>query len=82
MAISIKQFNDKWRMSIEREEWEFADRKEFDKALKAILDLKEKHGQLNAVRPLQPETLVGLQGATLRPVRMMSPHGAGGDIEE
>ena len=43
--IKIKQYNQKWRIGVE-EELEFESKEEFDKNLKAILDLKEKFGRL------------------------------------
>jgi len=47
MAIKIKQHAEKWRIEIEREEWEFDSRKDLDDNLKKILDIKEKKGRIN-----------------------------------
>jgi len=46
MAITIKQHGDAWRITIEREEWEFSSRKDLDDNLKKILDIKEKKGRI------------------------------------
>ena len=46
MAINIKQYQDKWRIEIEREEWEFESRKDLDDNLKKILDIKENKGRI------------------------------------
>lgn len=44
--IKIKQNNQKWRIEIQEEEWQFESREEFESALKTLLDLKEINGQL------------------------------------
>lgn len=46
MAIKIKQNNQNWRLNIEDEEWAFESRKEMESALKILLDLKEKKGNI------------------------------------
>jgi len=46
MGIKIKQTNQKWRLCIEDEEWEFATRKEMEVGLKTLLDMKEKKGNI------------------------------------
>lgn len=46
MAIEIKQYNKKWRIEIQSEEWEFENRISMEKGLKILLDLKEKRGQV------------------------------------
>jgi len=45
--IQIKQREDKWRLKIVEEEWEFNNKKDFDDSLKKILELKSKYGRLN-----------------------------------
>jgi hypothetical protein len=44
--IKIKQHQQKWRISIENEEFEFSTRKEMEAILKLLLDTKEKSGNL------------------------------------
>jgi len=46
MAIKIKLNQEKWRIEIDSEEWEFEDRKDFDTNLKILLDLKQNNGRL------------------------------------
>lgn len=46
MALSIKQHGSKWRIAIDHEEWELDSRADLDSAIKTLLDLKEKKGQL------------------------------------
>ena len=46
MALSIKQYNGKWRIAISNEEWEFKDLKEFKENLNKIIDLKDKFGHI------------------------------------
>lgn len=48
MAIKIKQNNQKWRLNIEDEEWEFETRAEMEKGLKILLDLKERKGNIKS----------------------------------
>jgi len=45
--ITIKQKKDTWRLIVSNEEWEFKSRKELEKVLEELLDLKEGYGQLN-----------------------------------
>jgi len=44
--ILIKQFEKKWRLKIENEEWEFKSLKELKKILGELLNYKEKNGQI------------------------------------
>lgn len=46
MAIEIKMRNDKWRIKIKEEEWEFNEN-EFNEELYKILSLKKKYGRIN-----------------------------------
>lgn len=46
MALTIKQYGKKWRLSIDHEEWELDSREDLENAVKTLLDLKEKKGQL------------------------------------
>jgi len=45
MALSIKQHQEKWKLSISDEVWGFENRKEMEKVLGEILDMKEKYGK-------------------------------------
>ena len=47
MGITIKQREEKWRVEIREESWEFPTREDLDKALKTLLDLKQKNGRVN-----------------------------------
>jgi len=44
--IKIKQHQQKWRIEIGDEIWEFPTRKEFEDFLKKLIDMKEKYGHL------------------------------------
>ena len=44
--LQIKQFNNKFRLIISNEEWEFKDLKEFKENLNKIIDLKDKFGHI------------------------------------
>jgi hypothetical protein len=46
MGITITQRGEKWRMRIQDEVWEFENKETFEKHLKEVLDLKEKHGRI------------------------------------
>lgn len=46
MSIVIRQRNQKWRLEIREEEFEFENRSEMEMALKDILEMKEKRGQI------------------------------------
>lgn len=46
MAITIKLHGEDWRICIEGEEWKFNDRKDLEKTLSILLDLKDKKGRL------------------------------------
>jgi len=47
MAIKIKQYEKKWRIEIEREEWEFENRADVDYYIKLLLGIKEDYGRIN-----------------------------------
>lgn len=88
MAITLRQFNDKWRINVDGESWEFPDRKSLDAALKKLLDLKVTNGQLfqaqkTPVAQFPPHKEEGeLIGGTIRPLKNSKHWGAGGDSEE
>ncbi len=44
--LEIKQRRDKWRLTIEEEEWEVKDKKELKEVINILIDLKSKYGQL------------------------------------
>ena len=46
MGITIKQHNEKWKLFIENEEWQFDDRKSMENAIKVLLDIKERNGRI------------------------------------
>ena len=46
MGIILKQHQGKWKIEIEHEEWEFMTKTDFDKALKDILEIKDKNGRI------------------------------------
>lgn len=41
--IQIKQTNNCWRLKLIEEEWEFSNKADFEKELKYLIDLKDKH---------------------------------------
>lgn len=45
--IEIKQQEGKWRIKITNEEWEFQTFEESRKEITKLLDMKNKHGQIN-----------------------------------
>ena len=44
--IVITQNNQKWRISLKDEVWEFETKKDFNKSLNDIIDMKEAFGNL------------------------------------
>jgi hypothetical protein len=46
MAIKLKQRDKEWRIEIDDEEWKCNDRKDMERILKVLLDLKETKGKL------------------------------------
>ena len=46
MAIRIIQVQEKWRIEIEKEEWEFPDRATMEAELKRLFDLKDTFGKI------------------------------------
>jgi hypothetical protein len=44
--ISIKQRQDKWRMEIKEEEFEFENKEELLKQITSFLELKNKYGKI------------------------------------
>ena len=46
MGIKIKQQQEKWRLELDNEEWQFDNRKDMEDGLKILLDLKEKKGRI------------------------------------
>ena len=47
MSIKIKQQNQKWVLELNEEVWEFDNKREMEYALRQLLDLKERKGNLN-----------------------------------
>jgi hypothetical protein len=46
MSINIKRRNQKWRLEMREEVWEFQTQEEFEKHLKYLVDLKTQYGNL------------------------------------
>jgi hypothetical protein len=46
MTIKISMAQEKWRIEINEEVWEFPDKEEFGRELKDLLDKKEEYGRL------------------------------------
>lgn len=44
--ITIKMNNEKWRLAIGDEVWEFETKKEMMKVLEQLIDFKEKYGKI------------------------------------
>ena len=44
--IEIKMNNNKWRLGVHNEEWEFVDKHEMKEVLDALVNIKEKYGRL------------------------------------
>jgi len=44
--IIIKQHQQKWRIILGDEVWEFQTKKEFEESLKKLIDMKSKYGNL------------------------------------
>jgi len=47
MAITIKKYQEKWRLIIQNEEWEFENLHDMEEILQDILDTKTNYGRLN-----------------------------------
>jgi hypothetical protein len=55
--LQITQRNDKWRLAILREEWEFQSHIEMEEVIHLLLTLKKEHGQL--FQEVKPHAFIG-----------------------
>lgn len=46
--ITVKQFEEKWRIKIDGEEWEVNPVGTLKEVLEKLIDLKERYGKLNS----------------------------------